>query len=237
MIDFTLSKLNLLVFVLAVTAIVLFFMNTVNNNLRTRQSYELVYKVGQELKTGIDNPSYCSIKYVDIPRRLQLNSGITSSYNINYIMNISAYEIPDSDGEKKVVLSILDGAKKNLFAAYDLDFEGEIIFYEWEFVDGTYIFTNDKDYIDLRPHVINSIDHSLVVAKKVTGGTSTIHIFSCGKRNNIPGCSDSLAKFSGTDFITYLVETKKIDCACVSTTIARNYAPSLEQQHLINACQ
>jgi len=115
MIDFTLSKLNLLVFVLAVTAIVLFFMNTVNSNLKTRQSYELVYKVGQELKTGIDNPSYCNVKYIDIPKRLKLNSGITSTYNINYILNIAVYDFPNNEDKKKLVLSVLDGQKKFFF--------------------------------------------------------------------------------------------------------------------------
>lgn len=243
MIDFTLSKLNLLVFVLAVTAIVLFFMNTVNSNLRTRQSYELVYKVGQEIKTGIDNPSYCSVKYIDIPRRLKLNYGITSSYNLNYILNIAVYDFPENDSKKKLVLSILDGRKKNLFAAYDLDFNGDVIFYEWDYSDGKYNFEkkDNEKYIDLRPYIVDSIDHQLVIAKKVIEGKLTIHVFACGKRNNIPGCSDYYAKINGNNFITNLVNIQKIDCVCYSSPLARNYASQQDNPNIagqvIDACQ
>jgi hypothetical protein len=245
MIDFTLSKLNLLVFVLAVTAIVLFFMNTVNSNLKTRQSYELVYKVGQELKTGIDNPSYCNVKYIDIPKRLKLNSGITSTYNINYILNIAVYDFPNNEDKKKLVLSVLDGQKKNLYAAYDLDFKGDIFFYEWEYdnEDGKYFFSkknDDEKYIDFKPQIINSIDHKLIIAKKIIDGKSTIHVFACGNKNNIPGCSDYFAKINGNNFITHLISEEKIDCVCYSSPLARNYSQQTDVDaatHLISICQ
>ncbi len=241
MIEFTLSKLNLLIFVLAVTAIVVFFMNTVNSNLRTRQAYELVYKIGQEIKTGVDNPSYCSIKYVEIPRRIKINYGITNSYNINYLLNISAHEISSDSDIKKIVLSILDGQKKNIFAAYDLDINGEVVFYDWTFDSGKYKYESLSDqFLDLNPEKKDSIDQTIVIAKKIKDGRQTIHIFACGKKNNIPGCSNFYSEINGSsnngDLITYLKTEENIDCICLSNPIAREYTPGGATQNLIDAC-
>jgi hypothetical protein len=241
MIEFTLSKLNLLVFVLAVTAIVIFFMNTVNSNLRTRQAYELVYKTGQEIKVGFDNPSYCSVKYIDIPKKIKLNTGISSVFNINYILNISVHDNLSTD-TKKIVLAILDAKKEKIFAAYDLDFNGEVVLYEWEFNDslGKYeyfiINNSDSNSIDLQTNKKDSIDHTLILAKKIKEGVPTIHLFSCGKVNNIPGCSNKLSKINSDDLITHLVDEKQINCICLSSTIALNYTQATPSDK-INACQ
>lgn len=236
MIEFTLSKLNLLVFVLAVTAIVIFFMNTINSNLRTRQAYEIVYKVGQEIKIGVDNPSYCSVKYAEIPKRLQINHGFTSSYNIDYLLNISAYDIPENDGKQKMVLAILDSRKKNIYAAYDLDFNGIVHFYYWEYNSDTGKYTfekkEDENYLDLAPDQRNSIDQTIVIAKKIRDGQTHIHLFACGRRGNIPGCSNHY----NDDFIKDLVTEQRIDCICMSDTLARKYG-SISDDGVIGATE
>jgi len=79
MFEFTLSKVNMLIFVTAIAVVVIFFMNTLNDNLKTRQSYETSYKIGKEIKSLFDSDSYCSIKFIDIPKTISTNKGNLSS--------------------------------------------------------------------------------------------------------------------------------------------------------------
>jgi len=196
MFEFTLSKLNLLIFVTAIAAIMLFFLNTVNANLKTRQSFELTYKIGKELKSGIDGKSYCSIKYITIPRTIKTNQGSSNMFNINYKFNIAQYDYknpnPNSSFNKKLVIAITDQKSKKIYAAHDIDFEGDFIFYESEYdVDtGGYSFTKNEEYGIYDPLKIKSIDTSLLFIKKVNEGKSNYYIIPCEKRNSIYSCKD-----------------------------------------------
>jgi len=196
MIEFTLSKLNLLIFVTAIAAIVLFFMNTVSSNLMTRQGFELAYKTGKELKAGIDSESYCTIKYIDIPIKLKTNESLSSMYSIPYVMNISTHDFSASEKyDNKMIITILNAKKTKILAAYDVDYNGEIIFinafktdinpryYEipsnWD--------TNDTS-IDFMPTREDSIDSTILFIKKVKDNKNYFYMMPCAKKYGYRSC-------------------------------------------------
>lgn len=197
MFEFTLSKLNLLIFVTAIAAIMLFFLNTVNANLKTRQSFELTYKIGKELKSGIDGKSYCSIKYIKIPKTIKTNQGSSNIFNINYKFNIAQYDYENpninSSLNKKLIIAITDQKNKKIYAAYDIDFEGNFTFYESEYdLDtGKYNFLEKKDDVGIYdPLKVKSIDTTLLFIKKINNGKLDYYIIPCEKKNSIYSCKD-----------------------------------------------
>jgi hypothetical protein len=212
MMEFALSKLNLLIFVTAIAAIVLFFMNTVNSNFRTRQSYELTYKVGESIKSGIESNSYCNIKSIEIPTKIKINSGSSYNHTNKYILNISSFTSGD---QNKLIVSVLDSKKKNIFAAYDIDYNGTVNLYSWNYNNGIYKFENTDDsqlefkYLDFDTLRMNSIDNRIIVAKKIINNRAQIYIFACGYKNNIPGCAST-----NSNFLETLIKDEEISCFC-----------------------
>ena len=220
MMEFALSKLNMLIFVTAIAAIVLFFMNTVNSNFRTSQSYELTYKVGESIKSGIESSSYCNVKYVSIPNKIKINSGDSYYNNSKYILNISNFS---GDDGNKLIISILDHKKKNIFAAYDIDYNGVVKFYDWDYTNSKYIFNKVDEspyyYLDFDTLKKDSIDNRITIAKKVINTVPHIYIFSCGYKNNIPGCAQI-----NSDFTDTLVDDQNISCMCAIPELSKDSA-------------
>ena len=207
MIEFTLSKLNLLIFVTAIAAIVIFFMNTVNSNLLTKQSFELTYRVGKQIKAGIDSKSYCSVKYIELPDKINTSGSTANPYNLNYVLNMSDFEIPDGNYQNKLVLSILNAKKDKIYAAYDIDYNGNLVFYNAEYDTGLYNFTSDNNHVNYDPLKSRSIDNRLVFIKKIKNGVAYYYIVPCAKKNGIPQCKNFIC-----DTTSGLITTKDLEC-------------------------
>jgi hypothetical protein len=196
MIEFSLSKLNMLIFVTAIAAIVVFFISAVNSNMKTRQSSELVYKIGKELKTGIENNSYCTVKFLTIPKSIQTNSGGGNAFNMKYKLNISSYTLEDDS--KRLVLSIIDTKEKpKLYAADFIDYNGQALLFE---SDGCGVSTYDSCEIKLGlnnsvnygPSKVDSIDTQILFAKTIDNGNPTIYLVPCTKKSGIYSCRSFL---------------------------------------------
>lgn len=192
MIEFSLSKLNLLIFVTAIAAIVIFFITTFNSSLKTRQSYELVYKVGKEIKTGIENESYCTVKFITIPKTIQTNTGTSDTFNMRYKLNISSY----GEDTKKIVLTVMDRKKEpKIYAAYDIDYNGAIALYKSESCTD---FPNcdiqlSEDYsVDYDPSKRDSIDSQILFAKIISDGKPLVFLIPCLEKKGIYTCGHFL---------------------------------------------
>ena len=207
MIEFALSKLNLLIFVTAIAAIVVFFIGSVNSNMKIKQSYELVYKVGKELKIGIDSSSYCTVKFIDIPRKIYVNSGGSDAFSINYKLNVAMVKSHD-EGTGKIVLSVIDRKPKKpqIYAAYDIDYNGEVEFYDSNFSNGSYQF-NETKTANFDPQKSNSIDNTILFVKKIESGKPKIYLIPCLLKNGIYQCRDFIKGTSDLSSISCLQET------------------------------
>jgi len=191
MIEFSLSKMNLLIFVTAIASIVIFFMATVNSNMKTRQSYELVYSLGSQIKTGVESNSYCTVKQLDLPDKIYTNNGHSDMFSIKYVLDISYYEV-NSD-TNKVVLSIMDRRTNNntIYAAYDIDFNGPIYLFssDCEGADEK-ICKSSKNFVNYDPLKSRSIDTMFFFVKKIKNGQPNIYFFPCAYRNNVYTCNE-----------------------------------------------
>lgn len=207
MIEFALSKLNLLIFVTAIAAIVVFFIGSVNSNMKIKQSYELLYKVGKELKIGIDSSSYCTVKFIDIPRKIYVNSGGSDAFSINYKLNVAMVKSPDGD-TGKIVLSVIDrkSKKPQIYAAYDIDYNGDVMFYDSNYSNGHYNFTETKT-ANFDPQKSNSIDNTILFVKKIESGKPKIYLIPCLLKNGIYQCKDFIEKDQNLSSISCLQET------------------------------
>ena len=238
MMEFALSKFNLLIFVTAIAAIVLFFMNTVTSNLTTRQGFELVYKTGKELKSGIDSESYCTIKYIDIPTKLRTNESSSSVYSIPYILNLSTYVIPNPNQvpgalTNKLVLAIMDRKKTRIIAAYDVDYNGTMYFANaflpdnsngpryYEDMSNWKSGETDMPNLDLNPNRVTSIDTTILFIKKVVNTKNYYFIMPCSKRNGLRTCKDFVQErlYNGNDPLNPDVRVNCIEITDDLTTI------------------
>lgn len=192
MIEFSLSKLNLLIFVTAIAAIVIFFMATVNSSMKARQSYELVYKIAKEVKTGIENESYCTVKFINIPKTIQTNSGGADSFNMRYKLNISSF--PGSGNSKTIVLAVLDRKEKpKIYATEKIDYNGDFLLFESEscsnFPDCVIKKSQTNLYsVNYDPSKIDSIDTQLLFVKTITDGKPIAYLIPCLKKSGIYTC-------------------------------------------------
>ena len=197
MIEFALSKLNLLIFVTAVAAIVVFFMGAVNSNMKIRQSYELVYRIGKEIKVGIESNSYCTVKFIEIPKRIYTNSGGSDAFSINYKLNVSAHPYTNQETEgtqKKIVLAIVDRKvnKPKIYAAYDIDYNGNVEFYSSDCTSSGCNFTPSDTNANYDPQKAYTIDNTILFVKKMEDGVPRIYLIPCLKKNGIYQCKNFL---------------------------------------------
>ena len=202
MIEFALSKLNLLIFVTAVAAIVIFFMGAVNSNMKMRQSYELIYKIGKEMKVGIESNSYCTVKFIELPRKIYTNSGNSDVFSLPYKLNVSAYDVTGTtvgDDSKKIVLAVIDrkAYKPKIYSAYDIDYNGNVYFYESINCSQTGCdFNLTQNSANYDPQKAYTIDNSILFVKKVENGKSNLFLIPCKKSNNLFSCKNFLQQGS-----------------------------------------
>ncbi len=197
MFEFTLSKVNMLIFVTAIAVVVIFFMNTLNDNLKTRQSYETAFKIGKEVKSLMDSDSYCSIKFIDIPKVISTNQG-TLSTGITYKLGLQKYNIGASNS---IIIYITDSREREILGAYNLDYNGEIIFYKSEFNSQNYSFNflSDTNAI-YEPRKVNSNETKLMFIKNINEGERHFYVFPCEKRNSIYTCKKYVCNEDGVGF-------------------------------------
>jgi len=195
-------------------------MNTVNNNLQTRQSYELAYKVGQQFETILNSKSYCSSKYINIPNNIQISAGKNSNTNLNYILRIYDFPSDAPEDKNKLVFTIMNKRNKEISAAYDVDYNGIVNFYEYDYnVTNDYQYTStSQDYLDFIPTNKDSIDNKIIISKKIKNGKEYIYIFACDDYLNKPACHFFLEN--------KLITDKNVTCLCIIPEISEN----------VNAC-
>ncbi len=182
MFEFTLSKVNMLIFVTAIAVVVIFFMNTLNDNLKTRQSYETAYKIGKEVKSLIDSESYCSVKFIDIPRTIKINEGSSLGYKLGF-QNYALYD------QNSLIVYITDIKEKKILGAYNLDYNGIIKYYTSEYDIAKYIFNpNNDDKIFFDPRKVNGNESKIMLIKNVKDDIKTYHVIPCEKKQSIYSC-------------------------------------------------
>lgn len=187
MFEFTLSKINMLIFVTAIAVVVIFFMNTLNDNLKTRQSYEAAFKIGKEIKSLIDSDSYCSVKFIDIPKTIKINEGSSLS-GTPYKLGLQSYQQLNN---QSLIIYLTDYRERNILGAYNLDYNGTITFYSSTYAEGRYSFAsvNNKQII-YDPRKANTNETKFLFIKNIKDNANFYSVLPCGRKNNIYTCKE-----------------------------------------------
>ncbi len=187
MFEFTLSKINMLIFVTAIAVVVIFFMNTLNDNLKTRQSYETAFKIGKEIKSLIDSDSYCSVKFIDIPKTIKINEGSSLS-GTPYKLGLQSYQQLNN---QSLIIYLTDYRERNILGAYNLDYNGTIAFYSSTYANGNYSFSQENNQqIIYDPRKANSNETKFMFIKNVKDSQSYYYVLPCGRKNNLYTCRE-----------------------------------------------
>jgi len=99
MLDFILSKLNLLILVTAIFAIVAFFAASLTDIAKVKEASELASKIKEQSFSLVNSPNYCFTDSYQIPDELAIAG---SSYY--YVLKVSKQELEMEDGGKINVL-------------------------------------------------------------------------------------------------------------------------------------
>ncbi len=179
MIEFTLSKINLLILVIALFSIISFFALNVGKIFLVGEVKQELEKYSITLNGMIVAPTTCDSKPFAIPPKFT-----SFGNNVYYHLHISKTETPAGN---RLIFSVSDvRAPDNVLAAASLSTDAQIAIYD--FGDSQPIITlGDGVDLELDPQAVPPVN-AFYAVKSVKGGVKTLHIFPCAITANSQTC-------------------------------------------------
>ncbi len=186
MLDFILSKLNLLILVTAIFAIVSFFSFGLGDIAKVKEAEELSLRLNERAFALASSPSYCFSDSQALPGELSIAGG-----NFYYVLKISK-KVIRSGGENvnTLIFSVYprEELKKSIenseykaksIAASSFRTKAGLFLYAQDY-DGTSYTggVSRSDEIFLDPQALVPVD-SLEMVKEVQGGESSLYVIAC----------------------------------------------------------
>ncbi len=190
MLGFILSKMNLLILVVAIFAIVAFFTFGLADIIKIKESELVLDRVTKKAYALVNSPSYCDSAYHYLPRAITV-----TGEDFYYVMKISKGTIELAGGEDTNILIFSVFSRKdqtNALAANSFRTKAAI-----------WIFSKDydgKEYSGSIENVCDSPDEgcsavldpqargkqdALVLVKEVIGGLPILYVIPCNSEGNI----------------------------------------------------
>jgi hypothetical protein len=187
MMAFTLSKLNMLILVIALFAIITFFMNSLTDLVVSNNAEQLVAAYVQRSDTVILSESLCFKSAITVPPFLTYFGGATQAEKfLPYIIKISSVENSAGQGLNSLIMAIANRAsKKNFLAAKRTDTKADIMIYDWDISTDT-IRETGETIID--PQAFPPTN-SFVLIKEIFRDKTFLHVIPCS--NQLGSCSNN----------------------------------------------
>jgi len=179
MLGFTLSKLNLLILVTALFAIISFFMLSLSDIMVGTLAQELVNDAGITVFSLVKGELLCRKPSITIPESIEYFGGLMPTRKFYYVMNIKRFpETPVEEGINTMIFQVASRKdKKNIIATTSVDLNARILLYDWDPV--TDLFSEAASLeIDPESAGIGTKD-SIVFVKEVFEGKNYLHIIAC----------------------------------------------------------
>jgi len=186
MLGFTLSKLNLLILVTALFAIISFFMlslaDIVVSNLAQQMANDYTTAV-QGIALG-DN--ICRTSSTTVPESIQYFGGLMPAQRFYYVLYIKRYP-PEGASEGKPNSLIFQVAsrreKEKIIATSSLELNATILLYDWDPVNDTFV---EKDTIMVDPESKGvATKNSVYYVKEIFQGKKYLHIIACSSYGGV----------------------------------------------------
>jgi len=193
MLGFILSKLNLLILVTSIFAIVSFFALGLGDITKVKEARELATKSVEKAASVANSPASCESSYFPFPAKLK-----TSGSNFYYVLKISKGEI--QRGEDKINILIFtvypreEIKKKFLSSSYvpkaiaadSFRTNSDIFLYGLDYRGSGYIgnisdslsTTNPPNEIYIDPQAENPVN-AMILVKEVQNGKKNFHVIGC----------------------------------------------------------
>lgn len=193
MLGFTLSKINLLIFVTAVFSIILFFIFGFSQVLVENISQDYIRIHAQDAFTLIGSSSLCSAQIHYLKDSIESSSGNTGR-GLYYVMNIKKAE--GSNGLNKLIFALAPRKTPEEFiAAASFDIEAEIKFFDFQELKEGRPSVNDSNVL-LDPQAVLP-SNAYVILKEVVSGQTIVYVVPCSNRGGAD--CETLLGFAGEE--------------------------------------
>ncbi len=189
MLGFTLSKINLLIFVVAVFSIVLFFIYGFSGILIENIATDYIRIHAQDAFTLIGSPSLCAAQVHYLKDSIESGSGNTGK-GLYYVMEIK--KATGKEGLNKLIFAIAPRKTPDQYiAAASFDTDAELRFFDFEeLTSGGSISVNETGTI-LDPQAAQP-SNAYVILKEVNLGETTVYVIPCSNRQG-SSCEDLMS--------------------------------------------
>ncbi len=181
MLGFTLSKLNLLILVTALFAIITFFMFRLTDIMVSRSAQQMVNDYVETVAGITSGDSLCFKHTMTLPESISYFGGIQQSKRFYYIVEVSR-EPREYDPEyiSKVIFKVASRKEQDKFIATDsFDLNAQIYLYQWPTGEGMVLDDIEmQGTVKLDPKSIAVAD-SMVLVKELFAGKNYLHIIVC----------------------------------------------------------
>lgn len=178
MLGFILSKMNLLIMVTAIFAIVAYLALFIGRSLEVREAQAVLDKLVEETYGIVSSTGQCHQTIVAIPR--YIHSIGTGELNNQMKFLVHVNKIPAAGGKTTISYSIWPKKSDKALAAQPFGVESsvEVELWEWDNVHGGMPIDGPKDEIIINPNSEIATD-SLLLVKEVYLGKTTLFIATC----------------------------------------------------------
>ncbi|MFH1752444.1 MAG: hypothetical protein ABH821_05925 [archaeon] len=177
MMGFVLSKINLLILVIALSALILYFMFSFNSLLFGIKSQELIAQVSRNASALVNSPTYCDSIKITLPQKIEtIGFSGTGVYSFYYTLNMQVQSIDSSNPDKGnlLILAVVNKQKPEEFvAAESFLVKGDVKLYE-------YRETNEQTFVSLNPSAATP-QNALMLVKEISGGEATLYVVPCNQ--------------------------------------------------------
>jgi len=182
MMGFTLSKLNLLILVTVMFAIISFFMFALTGIVVGNLAQLMVKDYSESVfgLVGGGDDKLCHTTTVTIPESLKYFGGMTPTQYFYYVMNIKRLPVDYKEGKLSTLIFQIASRKEpdKIIATSSIDINAQIIFYDWEPYPLDRVVVRESLTLDPMSTGI-APKNSMILIKEVYNGKTYLHIIAC----------------------------------------------------------
>ena len=187
MVGFTLSKINLLIFVTAMFVIIVYFTFGFSDVLLKQQTSQMVNRYANEAVGLINSKSFCVQNTITFPSAISY----LGDQRIFYLLKIEKVESQDITRPNNLIFSIFSRKEPTkVLASRRIDTFAKIHFFNQN-PEGS--FQSDTALVLIDPQSAPSILDSLFIAKETFNGQDYVYLTNCSS-TTAGGCSENIAK-------------------------------------------
>jgi hypothetical protein len=183
LLDFILSKLNMLILVTALAAIVLFFSIGLGEEMVKAQAKRMTTEYVEIAFSLLNQQSLCSKKFVTIPSYLQYLVGCQTMNRLYYILDVSKVQAGPEQARNTLIFSIRSKREQKVLAAASVNTDADITLFFWDPKTGSLGEVDANT--SLNPQSAPNGTNSMVLLKEVFLGKSYFFVIPCSA--DIPG--------------------------------------------------